>query len=748
MKYKNQIVPSSITLANAVVVATSLMNPSQALAENYALEEVIVSAQRRSESLQEVPVSVTAIGGESVGESGIAGLNDISRQTPGFTMTQYNIAEPQLYIRGIGSTQDSAASDSPVAMFVDDVYIGRSGGASFELYDIERIEVLRGPQGTLFGKNVVGGAVSVVTSKPSEEFKAKLGVTAGNLGLKKFTGLINGAITDNVAGKFAFSKKDTDGYAENISTGQDTHDVDNLSTRAQLAVFPSDNLEILLGADYSTDENNGNCRSIGELDEDTRPLTPIYRLAVAATTQGDIRKCTGDVETYQERDLGGLLAKVTWDTPLATFSSISAYRESDYKWLDDLSGLPAATLPLIVHNNAEEQADQFSQELRLTSNGGAPLQWIAGYYYMRENVDRRERFDSQVGNDDPTSIFGPNGPLGAATLLGGNVEFFQDAKSDSHAVFAQANYHFTDDFSASFGGRWSYDKKKINQSALDYEGQGHTGVPLSGAPPYANAEASESWSEFTPSLSLNYQINDNGFVYFTAANGYKSGAFIGQAMSAESATTPLEPETVTNYEIGAKTEWFGNRLRLNVSAFNMEYSDLQVFTLKGFSLVSDNAEATSQGLDVEFVAAVTDRLRLSGSWSYLDAEYDTYISGDDDYSGNVLPRAPKHSRNIKASYYQPLPRGSELELSLSYDYKSSFFFDPDNSPLREEEAVELINANASWYSSGQDWRVVAWVKNLADEEYRLHSAISGFAGTVNIYAPPRSYGLTVDYTFR
>ncbi|MCV6627976.1 MAG: TonB-dependent receptor [Cellvibrionaceae bacterium] len=735
-------------LNRAIVLASALLGSSHLSAANYTLEEVIVTAQKRSESLQEVPVAVTAISGDSVGDGGISGLVDISRQTPGFTMTQFNIAEPQMYIRGIGSTQDSAGSDSPVAMFLDEVYIGRSGGVSFELYDIERIEVLRGPQGTLFGKNVVGGAVSVVTTKPSEEFRAKLGLSAGNLGLRSVSGLVNGALSDSVNGKFSFSKKDSDGYAKNISTGQDVHDTDNLSTRAQLAINPSDDLEILLGADYSRDKNNGNCRIIGELDRDTRPLVPFYKLAVAATTQGNIRECVGDVETYQERDVGGLLAKVNWDLPEATFTSISAYRESDYKWLDDVSGLPAAVLPLIVHDYASEQSDQLSQEFRLTSTGEGDLQWLAGYFYMQENIDRRERFISQIGNDDPLSPLGPNGPLGAAQLAAGDVEFFQDVESQSHALFGQLTYNVNDALALSLGGRWSYDKKEVVQSALDYEGLGHPGVPLSLLPPYADARASESWSEFTPSFSVDYQINEDGFIYLTVAKGYKSGAFIGQASSALAATTPLEPEQATNYELGAKTEWFNNRLRLNTSVFKIDYSDLQVFSLKGFSLVSDNAEATSKGLDVEFVAAITENLQLSGSWSYLDAHYNTYISGDDDYSGNVLPRAPKHSRSLKASYLLPLNSAGEVELSLSYDYKSKFYFDPDNSPLREEQAVELMNASASWYSAAEDWKVMAWVKNLADEEYRLHSAISGFAGTVNLYAPPRSYGLTLEYSFK
>lgn len=179
----------------------------------------------------------------------------------------------------------------------------------------------------------------------------------------------------------------------------------------------------------------------------------------------------------------------------------------------------------------------------------------------------------------------------------------------------------------------------------------------------------------------------------------------------------------------------------------MDYKNLQVFSLQGFSLISDNAKATSQGLDVEFIAMPTSRIQLAGSWSYLDATYDEYISGSDDFSGNTLPNAPKRSRNIKASYIQPLAQGGDIEFSADYSYKSTFYFDADSSPLRTEDPVELFNANVTWTSAQANWQVSAWGQNLADEEYRAHSVISGFAGTADLYAAPRTYGVTVDYTF-
>lgn len=270
---------------NTAVAATVLLalNP---LVQAQMLEEVIVTAQKRTQSLQDVPVSVSAIGGDLVNPGGITGVGDIAVTTPNFTMTQFNIGEPQYFIRGIGNSADSAGSDPAVATFVDEVYVGRAGGGAGDLFDLDRVEILRGPQGTLFGKNVVGGAISYHTARPTQEFEGKVGATVGDYDLTVLQGMVSGPMTDGLAGKLVFSKRDRgEGYVENVLDGEEYQDEDNLSLRGQLLWDASDNVQVLFGLDYGDDDQAGNCRNVNSLDlHDPLGLAGVYKAVVADTT--------------------------------------------------------------------------------------------------------------------------------------------------------------------------------------------------------------------------------------------------------------------------------------------------------------------------------------------------------------------------------------------------------------------------------------------------------------------------------
>ncbi|MCB1854602.1 MAG: TonB-dependent receptor plug domain-containing protein, partial [Halieaceae bacterium] len=354
--------PRILPLAGAVMLAL----PTLAQAQAPALEEVLVTAQKRTESLQDVPVSVSAISGDQVREGMISGMSDVALETPNFNMTQFNIGEPQYFIRGIGNTLDSAASDAAVATFVDEVYIGRPGGASTDLYDLERIEILRGPQGTLFGKNVVGGAISLYTKRPSQEFEGSISGTYGDRDLGVVQGLVTGPLTDTLAGKLVAQTKQQDGYVKNVIDGNDYQDQDNNSARGQLQWDPNSDLSILLGADYSKDKVNGNCRNVNNLElHDPIGLAGFYPEVIEAYTGGDNRKCASTANAFQNREVSGGLLRVDWAVADATLTSITAYREMDYHHSEDLAGLPEGLTPFNLVDAAKENSDQFSQELRL-----------------------------------------------------------------------------------------------------------------------------------------------------------------------------------------------------------------------------------------------------------------------------------------------------------------------------------------------------------------------------------------------
>jgi len=626
----------------------------------------------------------------------------------------------------------------------------------------------------LFGKNVVGGAISVITRKPTEEFIAKVGITAGNYDTLAVRGLVSGSLSDNVNGSLSFSQRQRDGYVKNVVDGTDYHDEDNISFRGQLAFAPSDTVEVRLTADYSEDDQAGNCRNVNNLSlNDPLGLAVAYPPVIDATTGGDIRKCASSLGAFQEREISGLMARIDWDLANSTLTSITAYRETDYQWSEDLAAMPLGATPFNLIDAADENSDQISQELRLTSAGDGNFDWLVGAFYMEEDVERAENF---VGS------FGPPIAAQGFVLLDGDIIFAQDNKTTSTALYGQLDWHINDSFSWSIGSRYAKDDKEITQALINLEDPAADsavlsallGVPVNlvilgipangptelltfigtGDPSVLNVpytvNASEDWSEFVPSTSLNWRFGDNNLLYFTASKGYKSGAFVAQNTTPEAAVVPLDPEIATNFEIGVKTELANNRVRLNASIFTMDYEDLQVFRLVGSLLVGDNAEATSKGLEVDLSALLTDNWIVNASYGYLDAEYDKYVdstTGADLFSGNTLPRSAEDSFSISSQYTFNLSGGSTIDFGIDYTQKGDYFIEVANSAASKEDGFGLLNASLAWTSADGGWDVVAWGKNITDEEFRTHSIISNIAGTVDLWNMPSTYGLTVNKTF-
>ena len=534
---------------------------------------------------------------------------------------------------------------------------------------------------------------------------------------------------------------------------------------------PSDTVDILFGLDYSKDDLAGNCRNVNNLalNDPFGVAQVFYAPVIEATTGGDIRKCASSAGAGQEREVSGGLLRVDWSLKASTFTSITAYRQADYKWSVDLAGLPWGETTFNLVDQAEEDSDQFSQEFRLTSAGGESFDWLLGAFYMKENVDRAENF---IG------AWGPPFAAQGFFLLDGDVVFAQENTTKSYALFAKLDWHISDTWTLSVGGRYAKDKKSIQQSLINQENPaldvgfltliGHPepqvvlGIPATGTghffayvaggsasilPVPYQVPASDSWSEFLPSADINWQFADNSLLYFTYSKGYKSGAFQAQTSWPDDAVKPLEPENVTNYEVGLKSEWLKNRLRINASVFHMDYTDLQVFQLIGSLLVGGNAEATSQGIELDAMALLSENWILGFTYGYLDAEYDTYLLAAFDFSGNRLPRSSEHSGSINTTYTANLSGGSAIDFSAVYSAKSDFYFDPANHPGELEDGFGLLDASVTWRSVGDRWNVSLWGRNLTDEEYRTHSILSNAAGTVDLWNLPRTYGVTLSWNY-
>ena len=723
------------SVAGALLSLTSL--PALAV-----LEEVIVTAQKREENMQTVAVAVSAFSADTLRNTGMLNVDDLTRLTPGFTITNYNPVTPQPYIRGIGSNPSDAGSDSSVGVFVDEVYAGRAGGYSADMLDIERVEVLRGPQGTLYGRNVPGGAINIISKRPTEELEGFLEVTGGEYDLWGAKAAISGPLSDTVLGRLAISTRQRDGHTENIITGNDLRDEDNSTFRGRLDFLPSDTVSVQLIAEYSEDDllgpgarnHEGQNANLFLISLGLGFLTPLD-----PPTSSDPYKVELVNDGFAKREMGGLSLKVDWEFDSFTLTSVTGYRENDYEFSDDILGI---SVPLVI-NRAEESSEQFSQEIRL-SGSTDKVQWTTGLYYLREDVDRLEFND--LSALDP--VFG----LDLAGLTAA-VGYDQKNETTSYAAFAQFTYSLTDALNITLGGRLSQDEKDFSLTTTGFEiGFGQlTPDPETGITGPFSASDDESWSDFTPKVSLEYTSSDELFLYATYAKGFKSGGYNGLATDSGAATTPFDQEEVDSYEVGLKADFFENLMRLNVAAYYMDYVDLQVFLPApgGIGFVVENAgEATIQGLELELFVSPLDGLDYSATYSYIDSDIDEF-EGRPELVGNNLSRTPENAASLSAQYIAPLGDQLSLLMRADYSYQDKIFLDIGNSSISAADSYELVNVRLALQSEGV-WEVALWGRNITDEEYRVHGLDSTFGENLSaatIIGDPSMWGVTASYFF-
>lgn len=733
----------------AAAVATALGGSALAQERGLALDEIIVTAQKRVQDLQDVPIAISAFDAGFLEASGVGTLDEIAFRTPGLTMGRFNAVQPEIFIRGIGSTDQSAAGDASVGVFVDGVYLGRLGTLDFDFFDLQRIEVLRGPQGTLYGKNVVGGAINIVTAPPTQDFEARAEAGIGNYDRRSLRAYVNGGLTDQLAGKITASWLERDGYATNATTGNKLSDEDNVTLRGQMLWTPTDTLDITMAADWSRDRLAGpNRNSVGEqfvffpwfaLDFPGAPLLPF----TVSPSSPDPYTNELTIDGYQDRDVWGVSWNVRWDSPLGELTSITAFRNGEYDILQDFSSSDA---PLVVRN-AIDKIDQYSQEVRL---GGLAMQdrldWLVGAYGYRADIRRLENNDFS-GNDIPIALFIAGVPPG--TLPSFNTFYFQDNRTTSYALFSQLTYALTDAVNLTAGARYTYEKKDSS-----VQGAGFDPIGTFLEAPY-NVRAKESWNAFTPKIALDWRINEEVMVYASYAEGFKSGGFNGTSPSGAGASTPFDQEKAKNYEIGIKTELFDRRLRANFTAFFIDYTDLQVFQLvDGARLIVDNAaDAESKGFELELQAVLADGLTAFASYANLDATYKDFVNeAGADFSGNRLTRSPRDSYNVGFTWTRPIGGDRSLTLHSEYSYRSRIFFLPDNYRVASDESLGLLDARVTIGFDRHNLDLTFWGKNLTDEVY-ITQAIDG-RGPFNLsqnaaaaMGVPRTYGVTLNWYF-
>ncbi len=746
------------------------------------LEEIVVTANRREENLQSVPLSITAFSGAELQAQGISDLKGITERTPGFTMGEFNPGQTQLYIRGIGSNEDGAGGDQSVVVFVDEVYIGRSAGQDVDLFDLERVEVLRGPQGTLFGRNVVGGAISVTSSKPTAETRTALEGTYGSYGTTTLRGFASGGLSDNLFGKISFSSRRRDGYLENqygkyaSLSGQSgtssfgypdrLRKVNRDSIRAALRWVPSDAVELNVTASYGTVDEDGATRHVIPGTASVATGGRVISAQHAALMPGyddDYLKVINDQAGRFTNDIVGVTARLDWKmTPGVLFTGIAAHREVDAiniePWLGSiaLSRVLASTgqgpFTYGGNNDYSDNSVTDSLEFRLTSQGEDRLTWVAGLYLLQEDNYRLETNSTALRF------------IANKALTGTGLNFNNDVAADdqtikakSYAVFGQVGYDFTERLSGVFGGRWTSDDKK----------QRRIGTPNALNPrTNFNLTSEADWSEFTGKVGLNFKVSDDVFLYATASQGYKAGGFQGFAPSAVAASTPFDPETALSYELGAKTEWLDRRLRLNASVFQTDYEDLQILQslvpinsppgTPGVLITQNAANAEIKGAELEFSVAPMAGLTLQGGITVLDTAFKDFFvpagyqaptgqaATNTSRVGKKLRNAPDLAYNVLARYRHGLANGDSLSYQIDWRHKDEVNSDPDNLAFAFIPAYDLSDLRVTWANESGNVEIEGWVTNLFNENYLIHNFPAAGDG-FGMAGPPRMYGLTVTW---
>lgn len=736
------------------------------------IAEVIVTAQKRAESLQSVPLSVSAFSGEQMAQAGVASLQDLNGRAPGLTFGAYSVGQPEISIRGIGTKEDGAAASGSTVVSVDDVYVAVKTAQVFDIFDLERVEVLRGPQGTLYGKNSIGGSINFVTTKPTAQTRVRLSQTLGDYGRNDTAGLVSGGLGENVFGKFSFSHRSHDGYFRNILPtspvyGRRQGESDTWAWRAQLRWTPNPDWEALLSLDGAQDEvGASNREAVGGLGPLHNCACASNPMAVNAALGGGTSPfdSLADEVGFTHRQVLGASLRLDRSWDWGSFTSISSYRWSRFNWYEDASGLPASKVfvdlsgasgnpgPVLAglpastgftfdaSNRALEVGRQFTQEFRLTSSDEGPATWVTGLFLSEERIGRQEGFRFPA--------------LGKADRLPSDMLSVQSAKSFSVAAYGQVGYRISDSLRVTGGLRYSNERKDIT-----VEGRLLSGLPLL-LQGFAPASADKSWGNLSGKIALDWTPAERIMFYASASTGFKTGGYTGSPSTARQGVTPYGPEKAINYELGAKTQFLERRLLVNATLFYTDYTDLQ--TTRFFQpvgrtfgeFITENAgKAVSKGFELEYTALPFQGLEIGGSYAYLDARFTRFTGlastiGTGDFTGKRLRQAPRNTASAYVKYTLDLNDAGELSGKVDYRHQDLSYYDPDNNPITVIPAYGLWDLRLAWRSPQRRWEVAAWMRNATDERYRTHvysqrDSRIAFA----TFGAPRTVGLTLNYDF-
>lgn len=707
--------------------------------EATSLGEVVVTARRRAEALQDVPVAVTAITAETLENKGSADITELARSTPSLTLNSARGSNSTLisFIRGVGQQDPLWGFDPGVGLYIDDVYVARPQAAVLDIFDVERIEVLRGPQGTLYGRNTIGGAIKYVTRRIGDEPSISLQGAYGSYDQFDAIANVSGPVSDTVGISFGVARYLRDGFGTNLNTGTEHYNKDVTAARASVEWTPTDSLFFRVAADWVQDSSNAR--------HGHREFAPIL------ASEYDTRAGAGDPNDVQTRGISLTGEYVVND--MLTLKSITAYRDGETRGNIDFDNLPTPILDI----PAQYDDDQFSQEFQALLNGD---NWsaVAGVFYM--DATASGAFDTVIGLANLT------------TLTSGSVD------TKSWSAFGDLTYDFTDQLSVSVGGRFTSDEKTGTVFRQQYLGIrspffGNTAAVPLGAP-RTNYTRTREFEEFTPRVSVSYEITPDLTTYASWGRGFKSGGFDmrGDAVLYPNTVDGYDPETVETIEIGLKGTLF-DRFSFATAIFDSSYEDQQITTQypAGATVASvvDNVGSSSiRGWEFEGSLRATENLVINGMVSYIDAQFDEFLAyiptGPlnatcptlvgcfvDVSNARDFQNTPEWTGSVSATYTHWFEDGSELALTPSVAYRGAYQQFETASPLLDQDAYWMYDASAVWTSASDRWTVGFHGKNLSDERYRtggysFPGALTGDS-LIAFYGAPRTFTARVGYKF-
>jgi iron complex outermembrane receptor protein len=712
------------------------------------LEEIVVTAQKREQLLQDVGVSIAAFSGDRLRELGLASTTDLGQKTAGLVITEFaGVPSVSVFtIRGVSQNDFQDHHEGPNAVYVDGVYTSFLGGIGQQMYDVDRVEVLRGPQGTLFGRNATGGLVHVVNRRPSRSFDGYADLTLGEHGLVQFEGAIGGALGETVSGRLSVASNRHDPLVEN-RIGPDVYDANDYSGRAQLLFQPTDAVDLLLSvtASRTDDVHAGGHHArpaffdpTGAFDDGrTNFANPEQHVAFCAAAFGtvvapDTTDCFGYREPDDDpftgsfdnpgkfdREFYSVSATLDWRFSSFTLTSISNFQTIDKVYSADTDSSPIESGDLA---NAQD-SDQFSQELRIAGEGD-DFRWVAGLYYLSIDGD----FVTESLARDTFDLHGVNS---------------YTTETESFAVFAQAEYDFTDTITGIFGARWTED-----DASMDFRptciGFGCTILlaPFPDSAQVVGFKGSQSSGEPSAKLQVNWKPDADWLLYAGVTRGTKAGGFTATSLlTLPPEALPFEPEKLTSYEVGFKSTLFDRRLQLNASAFYYDYEDYQAYTWAGVSADIFNADAEVTGGEIELSARPWEGWQFDFGVSLLDATVKDIALPSGRIADQKMPQAPDLSMNGLVRYEWPA-FGGKLSAQVDANYVGERVFDTLNHEVLTGGSYTLANARLGYASGNSPWEVAVFCRNFTDEQFVVTAFdISFLNGTVsNAINAPRWFG--------